>query len=481
MIAYTGIETVSNLSEEASDPPRDIPRSIRLVAVAVFAIYFTLPFIALSALPVHKVNGEYQTLLGLPPEEGGYANDPVLGLVKNLNLHGALERGLEVYVGVLAATILLVATNAGVIGASRITYAMATYRQLPEVFRRLHPRFQTPWLALLVFAGIASIAVILPGPDQLPRDDVRVRGDALVHDRPRGDRRAPRERTRRGDRVPRRGRTCGSEASTGLCSPSSAASGRARLARDRHPGADHALGRARLARDRIRHVRALPASASSICRCVRRCARRRSSSAALAVEYRTILVPVLRTAESEEALVAAARLASERRSRIVILARPRGAARPAARRRDGRAGSGRRRDPRRGAGAARGLYGVQIVSRLDPCAQRRAGDRRGGGAPRRRGDHPRRVAERACAAASRSSAERSTTCCGTRRRGSRSWPANGPPRRPCSDASCRWLVIALGIALVVRTIAAGVGGGLGILVGALLIARRGARGCTFRA
>src|SRR5215211_2477442 len=52
MIAYTGIETVSNLSEEARDPPRDIPRSIRLVAVAVFAIYFTLPLIALSALPV---------------------------------------------------------------------------------------------------------------------------------------------------------------------------------------------------------------------------------------------------------------------------------------------------------------------------------------------------------------------------------------------------------------------------------------------
>src|SRR5262249_2910890 len=155
--AATGIETISNLSEEARDPPRDIPRSIRLVAVAVFAIYFTLPLIALSALPVHKVDGEYQTLLGLPPEDGGYANDPVLGLVKNLNLHGVVEHGLEIYVGVLAAT------NAGVIGASRITYAMASYRQLPEVFRRLHPRFRTPWLALVVFAGIASIAVILPG------------------------------------------------------------------------------------------------------------------------------------------------------------------------------------------------------------------------------------------------------------------------------------------------------------------------------
>ena len=41
------------------------------------------------------------------------------------------------------------------IGASRITYSMASYRQLPEVFRRLHPRFKTPWLSLIVFAGIA--------------------------------------------------------------------------------------------------------------------------------------------------------------------------------------------------------------------------------------------------------------------------------------------------------------------------------------
>ena len=70
---------------------------------------------------------------------------------------------LEIYVGVLAATILFIATNAGVIGASRITYSMATYRQIPEVFRRLHPRFKTPWLSILIFAGILPIAVILPG------------------------------------------------------------------------------------------------------------------------------------------------------------------------------------------------------------------------------------------------------------------------------------------------------------------------------
>jgi basic amino acid/polyamine antiporter, APA family len=163
MIAYTGIETVSNLSEEARDPVRSIPRSILMVAIAVFAIYFTLPLIALSAMPVHLVGGHYVTKLGLPPAQHGFANDPVLGLVENLGLHGALLSVIKVYVGLLAATILFIATNAGVIGASRITYAMAGYRQLPAVFRRLHPKFKTPWIALIVFAGFVSILVLLPG------------------------------------------------------------------------------------------------------------------------------------------------------------------------------------------------------------------------------------------------------------------------------------------------------------------------------
>jgi len=159
MIAYTGIETVSNLAEEARDPAKNVPRSYQLTAIAVFTIYFTLPAIALSALPVEKTaDGDYETLLGLPPEEGGYANDPILGVVKNLGIEqGWLVDALEIYVGILAATILFIATNAGVIGASRITYAMASYRQLPEVFRRLHPRFKTPWLALVVFAVLVLV------------------------------------------------------------------------------------------------------------------------------------------------------------------------------------------------------------------------------------------------------------------------------------------------------------------------------------
>ena len=130
---------------------------------AAHAIFFTLPSIALSALPVEHIGGDLTTRLALPPDEGGFQNDPVLGVVEHLGVSGVLLDVLKVYVGVLAATILFIATNAGVIGASRITYAMAGYRQLPELFRRVHPKFKTPWIALVVFAGIISILTLLPG------------------------------------------------------------------------------------------------------------------------------------------------------------------------------------------------------------------------------------------------------------------------------------------------------------------------------
>src|SRR4029079_2505820 len=160
---HLGGETVPNLAEEARGPARSVPDAYKLVAGAVFAIYLTLPLVALSALPVTMIDGQLTTLLALPPEQGGYANDPILGVVQNLGLSGGVLRVLEIYVGVLAATILFIATNAGVIGASRVTYSMASYRQIPEVFRRLHPTFKTPVLSLVIFAGILRIRIIRPG------------------------------------------------------------------------------------------------------------------------------------------------------------------------------------------------------------------------------------------------------------------------------------------------------------------------------
>ena len=241
---------------------RTIPRSIFMVAIAVFAIYFTLPLIALSAMPVHLVNGHYETVLGLPPPQG-FANDPVLGVVDNLGLTGALLSAIKIYVGILAATILFIATNAGVIGASRITYAMAGYRQLPSVFRRLHPKFKTPWLVADRLRRLRLDPRPAPGQDDLPRHDVLVRRDALLHDRARlGD---PAAAAARG-----RGHPVEGPAQLPLARGRLAALRRDRRPRDgpvvarrRDRVSERALCRARLARARVRRLRRLPAAGAA--------------------------------------------------------------------------------------------------------------------------------------------------------------------------------------------------------------------------
>ena len=162
-VAYTGIETISNMAGEARDHARTIPAAIKRVMIAVFTIYFTLPWIALSALPVRcDAAGENcTTLLGVAKEEGGFASNPVLGIVQAMEL-GAFQAGAELYVGILAVTILVAATNAGVLGVSRLVYSMGLHRQMPDAMRRLHPRFRTPWLGILVFSGFACVA-LAPG------------------------------------------------------------------------------------------------------------------------------------------------------------------------------------------------------------------------------------------------------------------------------------------------------------------------------
>jgi basic amino acid/polyamine antiporter, APA family len=161
MIAYTGIETISNMAEEAKDESHTIPSAIKGVVFAVFAIYAALPAVALSALPVRCIGNHCQTLLGVNEDKGGFAGDPVLGIVKHLHL-GPLQHFGEIYVGLLAATILFIATNAGIIGVSRLVYSMGLHRQLPDQLRRLHPRFRTPWIGIIVFGGIACLTLI-PG------------------------------------------------------------------------------------------------------------------------------------------------------------------------------------------------------------------------------------------------------------------------------------------------------------------------------
>jgi basic amino acid/polyamine antiporter, APA family len=170
MLAYTGIETVANMAEESRDPGRQVPKAVNLVVLAVLTVYAGISVIALSALPVVHHGVGYSPELKQSFTSPGYAtalghyfeNDPILGVISHLGLTGGVLKGAEYYVGGLAATILFIATNAGMIGISRLSWSLSEHRQLPRLFSNLHPTYRTPWFTLIFFSMFAG-ALILYG------------------------------------------------------------------------------------------------------------------------------------------------------------------------------------------------------------------------------------------------------------------------------------------------------------------------------
>jgi APA family basic amino acid/polyamine antiporter len=230
-VAYTGIETVSNMAEEAAQPGRDVPRAINLVILVVLIVYIGMPLAALSvmrvganqvpvnpatgltipieAVPGHPegtwvlksdphqpvyvplkvlsatraiipaqkpegavrtVNGQQVTTLYGTQLGSDYVEDPVQGMVRFLPKDVSWLRALlGPWVGILAATILLIATNAGIIGVSRLAYSLGQHRQLPPLLSRVHPQRLTPYVAIIAF-GMVAIVLILPGQVRLLAD-----------------------------------------------------------------------------------------------------------------------------------------------------------------------------------------------------------------------------------------------------------------------------------------------------------------------
>src|SRR5436309_1769886 len=158
MVTYTGIETISNLSEEAKNPGRNVPLATWWVIVAVLFVSAFLPTIGVSVFPVtlDPNTHSYTTQLATT-----WKADPVAGIVTGFPQE-TLRFWAQVWVGILAFTILVIATNAGLIGISRLSYSMAGVDLLPHRLAALHPKYKTPYVSIIVF-GIVAGLLVLPG------------------------------------------------------------------------------------------------------------------------------------------------------------------------------------------------------------------------------------------------------------------------------------------------------------------------------
>jgi APA family basic amino acid/polyamine antiporter len=150
-LCFTGVETVSQLAEETRKPSERIPQAYILMIVVVLVLFAGISIVALSAMTPQT--------LGDPIN--GWARDPVAGIAANLPSE-TLREIFKPLVAILAATILLTATNAGLLGISRLTYNMSSHKQLPATLGKIQPHFRTPYIAIMLFCGIA-ILLLIPG------------------------------------------------------------------------------------------------------------------------------------------------------------------------------------------------------------------------------------------------------------------------------------------------------------------------------
>ncbi len=144
IISYVGLESISQAAQETRRPATVIPRtSIGLIgSVFLFAVFFSI------------------TGLGVLPWQA-YAKDvgdSVALFGSRLPFIGPMAGPLA---AVLGAVILLISSNTGVMGASRLVYSMSQLSLVTPWFREVHPRYRTPARSILLFSGIGLLEALL--------------------------------------------------------------------------------------------------------------------------------------------------------------------------------------------------------------------------------------------------------------------------------------------------------------------------------
>lgn len=167
MVSFIGLESISQAAEETQRPDKNIPKATfaLIVAVIVAGMLLCILAVGLPHMSPITIGKDFQ-------------NDPVAGVAKGIGLGlsqtNPLVILLPLWVGFMGFLMLLMSTNTGVIGASRVTYSMARYKIMPDWFNRVHRKFRVPTRTIVVFT-LASIGFVLfvwlMGTYKLSRED----------------------------------------------------------------------------------------------------------------------------------------------------------------------------------------------------------------------------------------------------------------------------------------------------------------------
>ncbi|MGH7670605.1 MAG: APC family permease [Gemmatimonadaceae bacterium] len=149
---FSGLEAGSFMGEEIENPRRTIPRAVMIAGLIIPVIYILGTFAILVALPPGQVNG----LQGIM--------DAIVRTGDRIGVTG---------IGPIAALLIVLSTLGGVgvwlAAPARLPFVAGIDRYLPAAFGRLHPRYGTPYVALLLQAGVAAACAILGQAGETPK------------------------------------------------------------------------------------------------------------------------------------------------------------------------------------------------------------------------------------------------------------------------------------------------------------------------
>jgi len=142
--AFTGLELVSSMSEEVRDPRRTLPRAVFGAGAMIAFMYIAGTFAILSLVSAADL-------------------DPKSGVFQAISLGSDVLK--VAFVGILAAVLVTIGNAGGVgstvAGIARVPFVVGIDRYLPQAFGKIHPKWKTPHISMLVQAGISGIILFL--------------------------------------------------------------------------------------------------------------------------------------------------------------------------------------------------------------------------------------------------------------------------------------------------------------------------------
>jgi amino acid transporter len=161
--AFTGLELVSSMSEEVRDPRRTLPRAVFGAGALIAFMYIAGTFAILTLVPAAD----------LDPKSGVFHAITAGSMVLKIG-----------FLGVLAALLVSVGNAGGVgstvAGIARVPFVVGIDRYLPRAFGKIHPKWKTPYISILVQAGVSGTILLLSQINQTTRGAYQILIDAAI-------------------------------------------------------------------------------------------------------------------------------------------------------------------------------------------------------------------------------------------------------------------------------------------------------------